>query len=93
MNLLKIVTLSTLKVVLVDHPNRLKQIDYLQIENFLSQPSQIQEYFCPKCMCTLRKNISHLIHQMFCRVSITRLKIMAGKVLMEGQTETPPDLE
>ena len=42
---------------------------------------------------TYTKNISHLIHQRFCCVSITRLKIIPRKGLMESIPTNIPDLE
>ena len=44
--------------------------------------------------CALSKqNLSHIIHQSFGHVSITRLKLMARKVLMEVLPANLPDLE
>ena len=50
LNLLKIVTLLTLKVVLGDHPTRLKQYILSSDRSCKSQPSNKKEYCCPTCM-------------------------------------------
>ena len=53
MNLLNIVTLLALKVVLGDHPNRLKK-RLSSNRNCQSQPSEKQEYCCPNCLCPIK---------------------------------------
>ena len=93
MNLLNILTLLTLKVSLGDHPTRPKNVDYLQIKNFKLNPNRDRNIFFPTVCALLKKNISRIIHQCFSCVSITRLKRIAIKVLMEVLPENIPGLE
>ena len=94
MKLLNIVTLLTLKVVLGDHPTRLKTISTIfKFKLSKSIPPKYRNIDVPTVCALLKQNISHLIHQHFGRVSSTRLKLMARKRLMEVLPENLPGLE
>ena len=56
--------------------------------------NQINRYFVVPTVCSLLKtNLSQIIHRLFSHVSISRPKIMARKLLMEGLQKDIPDLE
>ena len=68
-------------------------LDYLQLKIVKINP-HIDKNLVVRTVCGLSKQtLSQLIHQRFFHVSITRLKRMARKVLMEGLTENLPELE
>ena len=54
LNLFNVVNFLTLKVVLGDHPTRLKKNRLYSNINCQIQPLQRQEYFCPNCLCTFK---------------------------------------
>ena len=93
LNLLSIVTLLNLKVVLGYHLTRLKNIDYIKIKKFKVNPHRDNNIFFPTVCALSKQNLSQLIHQHFGHVSITRLKQMEEKGLMEGLPENIPELE
>ena len=68
-------------------------LDYLQIEIFKINPHIYKNIFLPTVCRLLKQTLSRLIHQHFGHVSITRLKLMTRKGLMEGLPETTPELE
>ena len=83
MNLLNIVTLLILRVVLGDLPTRLKNnIDYLQNNIVNINPHTDMNSVVPTVILISKINLSQLIHQNFCHVYVTRLKIIARKGLM-----------
>ena len=92
LNLLEIVTFLTLKVIIRDHPTRLKKPRLSSNRNFQIQPSNKQEYFCPNYLCPI-KNLSQIIHQRFGHVYITKVKIISRKGLMKRLPTNLPDLE
>ena len=92
LNLLNVVTLLTLKVILRDHPTRLKKYWLYSNRNCQSQPSKIQEYCCPNCLCTIKTKLSQLIYQRFGRIYNSRLKRISRKVIMEVLPKILPDL-
>ena len=93
LNLLNIVTLLTLKVVLGDHHTRLTTI--LSIFNSKLSRSILADtrIFLSQLSMELKKTLSKIINQRFSHVSITRLKRMAGKELLECLPENIPELE
>ena len=93
MNLLNIVTLLTLKVVLGDHHNRLKTIlTIFKSKIFKVNPNRDRNIVVPTICELSKQNLSHIIHQSFGHLSITRLKIITRKGLMEGLPENIPEL-
>ena len=94
LNLLNILTLSTLKFVLGDHPTRLKKILTISKQKFFRVNSHRDRNIVVTNFFTLSKqNTSKLIHQNFVHVYITRLKKMSRKGVMEGLPENLSDLE
>ena len=59
-------------------------LDYLQLEIVKINPHRDKNIVVPTVCGLSKQTLSQLIHQRFCHVSITRLKLMARKVLMEG---------
>ena len=66
LTLLNIVTLLNLKVVLGDHHNRPKNLDYIHIKNCQSQLSKRQEYCCPNCLWNLKTKSLPKYSSVFC---------------------------
>ena len=94
LNLLNIVTLLNLKVVLGDHPNRLSIILTIFNSKFVKiNPHRDKNLVVPTVCGLSKKNLSLMIHQRFGHVSITRLKRMARKELMDCLPENIPELE
>ena len=94
LNLLKIVTLLTLKVVLGDQHTRLTTIfDYLHLEIVKINPYRDNNIVVPTVYGISKQAPSQLIHQRFGHVSITRLKLMARKGILEGLPENLSKLE
>ena len=58
-------------------------IDYLQVEIVKVKPQRDRNIVVPTICALSKQNISHIIHQHFGPVSITRLKQMSRKVLMD----------
>ena len=94
MNLLKIVTLFTLKVVLGDYHTRITTIlTVLNTKLSILILTETIMLFPQLSLEFQNKNLSQIIHQSFYHVSITRLKRMARKGLMEGLPENLPESE
>ena len=94
MNLLNIVTLLPLRVVIWISPyQNHNNIDYLQLENFRINPHRDKNLVVPTICRLSKQTLSQLIHQRFGHVSITQLKLMTRKGLMEGLPENLPELE
>ena len=94
LNLLSIVILLTLKVVLGDHPTRLKTILTIFKYKFVKVNShRDSNIVVPTVYALSRQNLTQTIYQFFCHVSITRLKIMARKFFMEDLPENLSNLE
>ena len=93
LNLLNIVTFLTLKSVLVDQPTILKTI-YTIFKLKLSNPI-IKEtvIFLSQLSVPYQNKKSLIIHRRFGHVSISRLKLMARKGLVEGLPKNISDLE
>ena len=93
LNILNIVTFLTLKVAIGDRPNRLKTI--MTIFKCESSNSTLIEtvILFSQLAVNFQKNISHLIHQHFFHVSITIIKLMSRKGIIEVIPENIPDLE
>ena len=91
LNLLNIVTLW---IIPEDQPYQTQNnLDYIQIEIFKVNPQRDRNIFF-WTVCELSKgNLYQLIHQYFGHISITRLKIMARKGLMDSILENIYDLE
>ena len=68
-------------------------LDYIQLEIVKINPHRDKNLVVPTVCGLSKQNISQLIHQRFGHVSITRLKRMARKGLMEGLPENIPELE
>ena len=56
MKLLNIVTFLTFRVILGDHPTRLKKYRLHSNKCFQIQNSKKQEYCYPNCLCPIKKN-------------------------------------
>ena len=69
-----------------------KNLDYLQLEIFKINTYRDNNLVVPTVCGLSKQTLSQLIHQLFGHVSITRLKRMARKGLMEGLPENPPEL-
>ena len=78
-----------LEITLTDY----KQLRLSSNINLQSKTSKKQGYCCPNCMCSIKTNFSQIIHQHFVRVSISRLKLMVRKLLVEYLPTNIPDLE
>ena len=70
-----------------------KNLDYIQIEIFKVNPHIDKNIFAPTIYGISKQNHSQLIYRRFGHVSITRLKRVARKGLMEGLPENIPELE
>ena len=68
-------------------------LDYLQLEIVNINPQRYKNLVVPTVCGLSKQTLSLLIHQRFGHVSITRLKRMAIKGLMEGLPEILPELE
>ena len=68
-------------------------LDYLQLEIVKINPHRDKNLVVPTFCGISKQTPSQLIHQRFGHVSITRLKRMARRGLMEGLTENLPELE
>ena len=68
-------------------------IDYLQLEMVNINPHRDKNIFVPTVCGISKQTLPQLIHQRFGHVSITRLKRMSRKGLMEGLQENLPELE
>ena len=68
-------------------------LDYLQLKIVNINPHRDKNIVVPNICGISKQNISQLIHQHFCHFSITRLKGMARKGLMEGFPENLSKLE
>ena len=79
LNLLNIVTLLTLKVIIGDHPNRLKTISTIFKPKKLKSTLKETGILLSKLSVHYLKNISQLIHRSFVHVSITILKRVSKK--------------
>ena len=85
MNPLNIVILLALKVVLVYHSTTLKTISTILKSKYIKVNTQRKINIFVATVCSLSKQyISQIIHWCFGHVSITRVKRMARKGLMEG---------
>ena len=68
-------------------------LDYLKMK-IVKVNSHIDNNIVIPTVCQLsRKILSQIIHQSFVHISITRLKLIARKGLMEGLQENLPELE
>ena len=68
-------------------------LDYLQLEIVKINPHREKNPVVPTVCGLSKQNLSQLIHQRFGHVSITRLKRMARRGLMDGLPENLPELE
>ena len=94
LDILDNVTLFTLRVVLGYHPTRLKTIQtILESKFFKFNPKRNRNIFVPTVCELSKQTLSQLICHCFGHVSITRLRRMAIKGLMEGLPTNLPDLE
>ena len=93
MNLLNILPFLTLKVVIGYHPTRLKNTDYLHINFFKFNSQRNRNIIFQTVHALSKQNPSHIMHQRFYHIYITRLKLMTRKGLMEGIPINIPDLE
>ena len=59
-------------------------IEYLQFELIKINPQRDKNLVFPTVYALSKQNLYQLIHQRFGHISITRLKLMAIKVLVEG---------
>ena len=84
LNLFNIVTLLTLKVVLGYHHTRLTPILTIFKSKCFNINTHRDKNICVPTVSRISKQtLSQLIHQSFCHVYITRLKLMARKGLLE----------
>ena len=87
-------TLLNLRVVLGDHPTRLAKSLTIFNSKFVNiNPHRDKNIVVPTVCGISKQTLFQLIHQRFGHVSITRLKRMARKGLMEGIPENLPELE
>ena len=93
LNLLNIVTLLTLKFIIGDHPNRLKTISTIFKSKLSKSTLKETGIFLSQFSVHYQSKSISLFIGVFGHVSITILKIMAKKVLMESLSENIPDLE
>ena len=70
-----------------------KNLDCLQINIFKVNPHRDSNIFVPTFCALSKQNIYQIIHHRFGRVSITGLKQMARRGIMEGIPENIPYLE
>ena len=75
------------------HCQTRNNLDYLQLEIVKINPHRDKNLVVPTVCGFSNQTRSQLIHQRFGHVSITRLKRMARKGLMEGLPENFPELE
>ena len=68
-------------------------LDYLQLKIVNINPHRDKNIVVPNVCGISKQNISQLIHQRICHLSITRLRGMARKGLMEGLPENLSKLE
>ena len=93
LNLLNIVTLLTLKVVLLDHSTRLKTISTIFKYKFSNSTLKATGILLSQLPVSYQIiYISQLIHKSFGNVYIAGLKKMERKGLVEGIPENLPDL-
>ena len=86
LNLVNVLTLFTFKVVLGDHPTRLKTIQTILKSKFVKVNYRRKPIFLVPTVSALSEiNLYDLIHQCFVYVSIVRPNLMTIKGLMEGQ--------
>ena len=90
---MNIVTLFNLKVVLGDHPIRFTIILTIFNKKFSISILTETRILLSQLSVDFKKTLSRLIHHRFGHVSITRLKQIARKGLMEGLPENLPKLE
>ena len=64
-----------------------KNINYIQIKNVKVNPHRDRDIVVPTVCALSKQNLSYIILHRFGHVSITRLKLMVRKVIMEGLPE------
>ena len=92
LNLLKNVTLLTLKIILGDHPARFKIIMTIFKYKWLNSNLKETRILLSQLSMPYQKKIYQLIHQRFGHISIDRLKRMARKGPMKGVPTKIPEL-
>ena len=93
LNLLKIVIFWPSRSLLDITLPEPKKSQLSSNRKFQSQHHRYRNNVVPNVYAISKQNISHLIHQCFGNASITSLKLMSRKGLLEGLPKNLPDLE